>query len=229
MLRCSTHASVRLFDRVESWGSLQKNITFINDHAVKSLFKFGTTVVSAWPGHSEFFARTATNFIGMNHLLQLGSGTLEGKLARALKESTLQGGLAKARDELVANPGNPKFLTMFYAARRDQADEWNAGQEAPAGCSSEFQDMCIHYSGSFVKRIATLKTAARNKESIVDELENFQEESVEASRIVGVASSAKGAWALQGRCCGGHGRVAKGKILQLREKGPVENISFGCK
>lgn len=51
----------------------------------------------------------------MNHVLQLGSGTLEGKLAKALKEATVQGEVAKARDELVAilrNDRGAKFMAL---------------------------------------------------------------------------------------------------------------------
>ena len=70
--------------------------------------------MAAWPQYSEFFARTATNLVGMGHVLQLGSGTIEGRLARALKDTALEGRLAKARDKLVANPADAKILTHFY-------------------------------------------------------------------------------------------------------------------
>ena len=94
--------------------------------AVKKLFKFGTAVV----------ARTATNLVGMGHVLQLGPGTLEGRLARALKDTALQGALAKARDNLVANPADAKALTHFYAAavgERLQGMEAKKRPQAAAG------------------------------------------------------------------------------------------------
>ena len=85
------------------------------EEAVWKVFNLGTKILKEWPKYAQFFARTATNLVGMLHLLQLGAGSMEGKLAKSLKEAVAQGDLQKKKDAVVANPSESKPLVLFYA------------------------------------------------------------------------------------------------------------------
>ena len=107
--------------------------------AVKNVLKMGTEVAAQWRCYSDFFARTATNYVGIHALLTQAALVVPGRFAEGVKDVPLQGESAvAARKTLVENPAQSSAISAFLTNLvwgRVQAESRKAVAAMPAGSS----------------------------------------------------------------------------------------------
>ena len=139
--------------------------------AVKRLLKLGTKIQEKWAPFAEFTARSATAYVGMQHLLQLGALTLDGKAAQGIKDLPAEGSVKAAQEALTQDPSNPEKLVAFFTAAVTERHETSTTKKASRSGQASAKKLVIMKMSPSPARLTTEEAGQVNL--FVEQLVSF--------------------------------------------------------